>query len=240
MTNKNAIAGKNVETLFCNSVGDHQSVIEILKKSFGIDGRYLHSMKTGIHGEKCDVKMSFADGRNIDANIKAYKPKSMFNQMTRTSLKNFGETVGISENDIEELKTLFLQKAEDTNRPLIPMSLRNKWREIIEERAKKIVKWSLSMHESREILVLYDRDESIIRIYRMSDFLNGISYAVGFTPKGNFLIGSCIQIQRKGGDGNITRVPKTNLAHPSNHVQVKLDIRAFLKLSIPVLAQYSI
>lgn len=240
MTNRNAIAGKNIETLFCNSVGDNDSVIQKIQASFGISARYLNSMKTGIHGEKCDVKMSFADGRNIDANVKAYKPKTMFNQTTRTSLTRFQEVMGISQDDIDELRGLFLLKAQDSNRPLIPMSLRNKWAYIIEERAKKIVKWSLSSHESREILVLYDRVESKMRIYRMSDVLHGISSAVTFTPKGNIIIGACIQLQRKGGDGNVTRVPKDNPTHPSNHIQVKLDIRTFLDLGFPLLAQYSI
>lgn len=240
MTNRNAIAGRNVETLFCNSVGDNQSVIDKIKQEFGIEGRYLKSIKTGIHGEKCDVKMSFADGRNVDANIKAYKPDTMFNQATRTSLTNFQKQTGLSDNEKEELRDLFLEKAKNTNRPLVPLSLRNKWSEIIGERAKAIIKWALSSHPSREILVLYDRVDSVMRIYKMSDVIGKAGFNVTFTPRGNFNIGKYLTLQRKGGDGNVTRYPKTDLRHPSNHVQIKMDIRAFLKSEVPLLARYSI
>lgn len=240
MTNRNAFAGKNVESLFCNSVGDNPSVIKALQEAFNIQGRYLKSISTGIHGEKCDIKMSFADGRNIDANIKGYKPKTMFNQATRTTLSKFQEVTGISDTDIAELQDLFSKKAEESNRPLIPMSLRNKWREIIEEKGKKIVKWSLSSHPTREILVLYDRIDSVMRIYKMAYVLEHIKNDVSYTPRGNIVIGSCIQLQRKGGDGNVKTHPKTDIRHPSNHIQVKLDIRTFLSMNVPLLAQYSI
>lgn len=240
MTNRNSIAGKNVETLFCNSIGDNESVTSSIQAAFNLEGRYLKSIKTGIHGEKCDVKMSFADGRNVDANIKAYKPKVMFNQATRTSVKNFSEQMGLSDDEGKELTYLFLEKAKDTNRPLIPMGLRNKWSEIIGEKAQQIIKWSLSSHPSREILVLYDRTESIMRLYKMSDVLSHAGSITSFTPKGNIKLGKYMALQRKGGDGNVTRYLKTELKHPSNDVQIKLDIKAFLKADVPLLARYSI
>lgn len=240
MTNRNAIAGRNVETLFCNSVGDNVSVIGKLKEAFGIDGRYLNSIKTGIHGEKCDVKMSFADGRNIDANIKAYKPDAMFNQATRTTLSKFKEQIGLTDDEANELTDLFLEKAKGTNRPLIPMSLKTKWQSIFEENSKKVIKWSLSSHPSREVLVLYDRTESVMRIYKMSDVIDKAGSNVTFTPRGNIYIGKFMVFQRKGGDGNVTRYPKTDLRHPSNNVQIKLDVKKFLEADVPLLARYTI
>lgn len=240
MTNRNSIAGKNVETLFCNSIGDNQGVINSIQEAFDLEGRYLKSIKTGIHGEKCDVKMSFADGRNVDANIKAYKPDAMFNQATRTTLVNFKEKIGLTEKEADELTYLFLEKAKGTNRPLIPMSLRNKWGEIIGDKLQKIVKWSLSSHPSREILVLYDRVESIMRLYKMTDVLIHAGSTVTFTPRGNIQLGNYMVLQRKGGDGNVTRYLKTELKHPSNDVQIKLDIKKFLEADLPLLARYSI
>jgi len=89
--NRNAYVGMNVESLFKNSIGDNPNVVDILKKEFNIEGRYLSSIKSGIHGEKADVKMSFACGHNIDVNIKSYKQDSAFNQLTRTSVKSFSK-----------------------------------------------------------------------------------------------------------------------------------------------------
>jgi len=87
--NRNAFIGQNVETLFKNSIGDHPLAIQAIQEKFKIDGVFQSAMKTGIHGEKVDVKLGFACGHNIDANIKAFKEESGFNQLTRTSVSHF-------------------------------------------------------------------------------------------------------------------------------------------------------
>ena len=85
--NRNAFIGRNVEILFKNSVGDNPSVIKKLQEIFTIEGRFLQAISTGMQNEKADVKLEFADGRNIDANVKAFKESSVsYNQLTRTSL----------------------------------------------------------------------------------------------------------------------------------------------------------
>lgn len=164
----------------------------------------------------------------MDANVKGYRVG--FNQVARTKLDNFCKTFEIEKQYASDLKKLFRLKAENTNRPLIPLSERNKWREIFEPIAKKIVKTSISSHPSREILVLYDRGDSVMSIWRMSEVLKKLDYSVDYTPRGNIKIGECFQLQRKGGDGNVKTVPKTHPKHPSNDMQVKMNIKAFLEL----------
>ena len=227
--NRNAFAGSNIEKLFCNSVGDHPSVTKAIQDNFGIDAAYVNSVSTGIHGEKCDVKMSFG-GRNVDANIKGYRSDSaMFNQATRMSLEKFGQVFNIKDQHISELRDLFRLKAENSREELIPPTQRDKWREILKPHAKEIIKYSMSSHPSREILVLHDRTECVMRIYKMSDILRKLDYGISYTPRGNIKIGDCFQLQRKGGDGNVRKFPKTNPRHPSNDIQIKMDIRQFLK-----------
>ena len=238
--NRNAFAGRNIEKLFCNSIGDQPRVIKAIKNEFGLTTPYLASISTGIHGEKCDAKMSFADGRNIDVNLKGHK-KAGFNQATRTKLNNFCRTFGIPSQYALDLEELFRLKAETSTRPLIPSSERNKWREILEPVAKKIVRESISSHPSREILVLYDREDSIMRIWRMSEVLEKLDYSVDYTPRGNIKIGECFQLQRKGGDGNVKTIPKIDPKHPSNDVQIKMDIKRFLRLeNLKPFAEYQI
>ena len=72
MTNTNAAAGKEAEKLFRDSIADHPNVIEALRNAYKIQGNFSSTMLTGT-GEKCDVKIGFSCGRNIDASIKAYK-----------------------------------------------------------------------------------------------------------------------------------------------------------------------
>ena len=132
-------------------------------------------------------------------------------------------------NIFSELRELFKLKAENSREELIPSSQRNKWRDILAPHAKAIIKYSMSNHPSREILVLHDRTECMMRIYKMSDILKKLDYGISYTPHGNIKIGDCFQLQRKGGDGNVRQYPKTDPRHPSNNVQIKMDIKGFLK-----------
>lgn len=226
--NRNAIAGRNVETLFEMSIGDHPYTIEKIKKAFNIEGPFLKAITSGLEGLKADVKLSFAGGKNIDVNIKAYKPKTMFNQCTRSTLDKFGIKFNIDKDYIKELKESFIRKAENTNKPLIDLRKQELWRQRLEPLAKKIIKWSISSYPAREILVLYDRTANKMQIYKMSFILSKLAYEVSYTPRGNIKLGDCFQLQRKGGDGNIKTYPKNDLRHPSNNIQVKLDIKSFL------------
>ena len=64
----------------------------------------------------------------------------------------------------------------------------------------------------------------------MRDVLMAIGNDVDFTPRGNIVIGKCVVFQRQGGNGAKVKVPKTDPKHPGNDVQMKLDIKNFLKL----------
>ncbi len=55
--NRNAYIGSNVEALFANSIGDNPRAIKAIQEHFGIQGKFLSAIRTGIHAEKGDVKM---------------------------------------------------------------------------------------------------------------------------------------------------------------------------------------
>ena len=44
--NRNAFAGRNIEKLFCNSVGDHPRVIKTIQKEFDLTTPYMGSIST--------------------------------------------------------------------------------------------------------------------------------------------------------------------------------------------------
>ncbi len=239
--NRNAFAGRNVELLFRNSIENNPAAIQAIQKEFKICSSYRTSIHSGSHGEKCDVKMEFECGRNIDVNIKAYKsPGAMLNQASRSSLSNFGKALNLPPELVKGLQGAFKRKAENPRAfPLIRKEHRGLWEQKLGPFAKQIVKRSLSSHPSREILALFDRGENVMRLYKMSTVLSQLNYEIGWTPKGNIKIGDCFQLQRKGGDGNITTYPKTDPKHPGNNMQVKLDIKSFLENFQPF-AQYSV
>ena len=110
MTNRNAYIGKNVETLFKNSIGDHKDIVEKIRNAFNIEGGFVTAISSGIHNEKVDIKMEFSCGRNVDANVKAYKKTIAYNQLTRTTLANFCNKFNLDCLDL--LQDLFIKKAK--------------------------------------------------------------------------------------------------------------------------------
>ncbi len=70
----------------------------------------MNASTAGIHGEKSDVRLNFASGHFIDANIKAYKQKSGFNQLTRTTISKFCDIFSLNENMKIDLERLVVEK----------------------------------------------------------------------------------------------------------------------------------
>lgn len=226
-SNKNAISGREIEKLFMRTVGKNPNVIEKLKIAFSVDGDFEGALSTGLHNEKCDVKLGFTSGRNMDANVKSYK-NTKFNQATRMSVANFARKFGFSEEEERELLELVLSKTADRKAPLFPGETREKWKLIIQPKAKEIIKDAISSHPAREILVLYDKNERKMKIWKMRTVLTAVGDDVGFTPKGNITLGTCFVLQRKGGNGMRVNVPKDDPKHPGNDIQIKLDVAKFL------------
>ncbi len=225
--NRNAYVGRNIEHLFKNSIGDNPAVVKKIQDSFGIKGRFLRAISTGLHSEKADVKMEFADGHNIDANVKAYKKTAAYNQLTRTSIKHFCEIFGLNCSSL--LERLFIDKAARVSSMLFPPEIQSEIRTHLESKITDIVNWSFSYRQSREILVLYERQESVMRIYLMKDVLRHIGLDFNFTDRGNIAIGKYIVFQRKGGNGiHAQNIQKTDIAHPGNNVQLKLRMNPFV------------
>ena len=238
--NRNAYVGRNVEQLFKNSIGDNMDVVKKIQECFSIKSRFLKAISTGIHSEKADVKMEFADGHNIDANIKAYKKTTGYNQLTRTSIKNFCNKFDLDCQSL--LETLFINKAANVSSMTFPADKQDEIRKILEPKIQEIVDWSFSYKSSREILVLYERQDSIMRIYSMKEVLKNIGIEFSFTEKGNIAIGKYIIFQRKGGNGiHAKDIKKTDIVHPGNNVQMKLKMNPFVAgMTAFEIASYSI
>lgn len=227
--NRNAYIGQDVEMLFKNSIGDQPHIIKSIQEKFKIAGSFITAISTGVHNEKVDVKMEFSGGRNIDANIKAFK--AGLNQLTRATLENFCKKFNL---DCQEwLGNLLIEKAKKgiLKRDLFPENDREKAILIFKPIIEEIVEWSLSSTKSREILVLYDRQNSIMYLYSMKDILKNLKYNISFTANGgNLLIGNLITFKRKGGNGKLCRDKlKTDLAHPGNNIQLQLKTSQFVQ-----------
>ncbi|MCC8407146.1 MAG: hypothetical protein LN560_06160 [Rickettsia endosymbiont of Sceptobius lativentris] len=124
---------------------------------------------------------------------------------------------------------MIINKSRNIKSNLIPFEEQERVLLIFQPIAKEMVKWSFSNETARELLVLYQREEKLMRIYVMKDVLKALNYDIIFTNKGNIIIGNYIVIQRKGGNGSLSKtIPKDSIKHPGNNIQLKLKIKDFV------------
>lgn len=241
MTTTNASIGRKGEEVFRDSLRTHPRVIEILKDTYGIQGEFSTTMLTGT-GQKCDVKIGFDCGRNIDASIKTYKDEAGYNQLTRLTVDNFAIRYSLSDDVREELRELILEKSRVSNRiPLFPKDRQKTFKAAFKPSCEKIIKESFSDVPGREILVLFNRTKRTMQIWRMTDVVRKIPKTLGYTQGGNMILGGCIALQRKGGNGKSVIMDKTSPQHPGNQVQIKLHIKKFIDFHHQrMLAEYQV
>jgi len=218
----NAEKGKETELMIKNSICKQLQIINILKEKFKIKGKLDNTSRSGIYGDKADVRISFDCGHYIDVNVKGYQIG--FNQLVRTSISNFCKYFELSESDKLDLERIIQEKAKNTKKELFTEKDWEKWSDFFKKNIEKLLKWAFSENPSREILVLYDKKTFAVKIYSMKDVLRELSKQKIEKTKGGFNLGKNISFQRKGGDGNVKTYPKTDLRHPSNNIQIKLKI----------------
>lgn len=227
MSNRNAYLGKDAELLFKNSIGNHSDIIDRIIDVFKIKGKFSQAINVGIYAEKADVKMNFSCGNNVDISIKAYKQAVAYNQLTRASINKFCKIFNL--DCLDYLQNLVISKSRNVKSNLIPFEEQEKILSIFQPIAKEIVKWSFSNETTKELLVLYQREKNLMRIYVMKDILKTLKYDIIFTDKDNIIIGDYIVIQRKGGNGSLSKtIPKDSIKHPGNNIQLKLKIKDFV------------
>ena len=199
-------------------------------------------MRTSTGG-KCDVKLGFTCGRNIDVSIKAYTG-SGFNQITRWSVDNFAQHFGVPDSPKEKLRSLILRKSHDPYKIcLFPSEDQGRFQSIIQPLISKIIRLAFSETPGREIFVLFSRDESIMRIWKMRDVINSISKTLDYNSNGNMMIGGCVLFHRKGGNGDHVpaHILKTSAEHPGNDIGISLRVDKFINLHhAKMLTQYQI
>ncbi len=127
MTNEtNAFAGRNIKTLFWNSIDDHAEIIDDIKKALGIDEKAKFVRADRIENEKgkADVAILFSGNRAVYANIKSYA--AGFNQATRMSLHKFINVFALGNEVADMLHDRILAKAKDIATPFISEEVQRK------------------------------------------------------------------------------------------------------------------
>ena len=231
MKNTNFVTGTKVEVLFSQNISERPDVIDLLRTEYSIDEDFIDATVVGGRG-KCDVRIIFGSEANIDASIKTNTADSYYNQLTRLTVDNFAKYFALSDSEREDLRDLVMAKCRNPRDLMFPVSERKKFERLIEPLIDSILKESFSDNPSSEILVLFNRDEGIFRIWKMEDVLDEISHTISYSKQGgNMVIGGCVYLQRKGGNGEYAaHIDRMSPEHPGNQVQTKIHIRHFIEL----------
>lgn len=177
---------------------------------------------TGV--QKGDVELRFSNGTKIEASVK--KSTVDFSQLDRRWLSSLVSSINVP-NDIaskiqEGLDSMRLKQGEQQQ--LILSKYKNDIVEFFQNNIEIFMNEMFTRQNSKvSLFVVYNPDTMTWYLLHMSDVLTFAStQIVDVSNKGVLKFGDFITMQRKGGDGNVTRVPKSDPTHPSNQLQVKI------------------
>ena len=240
MTNQNAHRGTYFEDLFCREIDkDPQHIREIIEafSEFVPENEKIELVeREGQYGEKSDVFIRTTGGHNFKASIKSFKGTG-FNQVTRMKIETFVARFGFSDNFKQVLEKSTIRKAKNS---------RTNWisredtgfilSELNHSKAFNILKDSLLGENFPKLFVLIKSDTQIISVYKMEELLEFLrkSINVEITSRGVISLHSCFTIQRKGGNGKHEKLPKDDLDHGGNNIQIKMKCQALSKLLDPI------
>lgn len=229
MKNENAKEGTKAEYLIKDTVIKQKIIINKLKETFNIDGDIIESEVVGTKGNKADIELKFSDNKKLYISVKSYG-NMKFNQLTRASVANFCKIFNISEKE-KELSDIIVNKSKNTSDYLFSKEQQKVWRPIFKKLLKNILQWSFSNNKNKELLALYDKNNSNVKLYLMKTVLKILNADDITFTKGGFDIKDCVSFQRKGGNGvGAKHIPKDDIKHPGNNIQIKLKISKFIDI----------
>lgn len=219
---KTAKSGFTSEERFIDLVNNNQDFSNAIKKFIGLDSNALLSAQDIKGTEKGDVLLSYLDD-SIKVSIK--KSTANFSQLDRRWLTNLKDAINMPQNIFEFLSEgLDSMRLNKPNKMLIQPQYSDKISEYFTRNLEPFLNEVFTRNDEKvKYFVVYNPDVATWYLYNMKEIIDFVSEAtVSVTSKGVLRIGDYISVQRKGGDGNYTKVPKDHPLHPSNQLQTKI------------------
>lgn len=223
---KTAKSGYKAEELFANLVNNSSDFNSAIKDFLNLNEDINLSAEVLKGVQKGDVKLFINNEEELqEIEVSIKKSTADFSQLDRRWLSSLKSALNVPDdicNKIQEgLDSMRLKTGEKR------LILTKYESDIIEYFQNNISTFLDEMFTRQNsivsILVIYDPKSMNWYILNMNDVLNfTANQIVSVSSKGVLKFGEFITMQRKGGDGNFTKVPKTDPAHPSNQLQVKL------------------
>lgn len=218
-----AKSGFNTELRFAELINKNPQFSKAVKEFLNLDSyTELSAIVLGTR-DKGDVEIRSDEIVN-KASIK--KSSANFSQLDRRWLSNLSECLNMPEDIYsyisEGLDSMRL-KTGDFQRLILPC-YENSVKQYFEENKLPFLNEVFTRNDnSVTLFVVFDSNTKTWYLCNMNDVISYVaSQEISVSSRGVLKFGDCLTIQRKGGDGNVKTVPKTDPSHPSNQLQVKI------------------
>lgn len=174
--------------------------------------------------QKGDVKLTISHRTSLEASVKS--TKANFSQLDRrwlsSLISSMNVPVDISSKLNEGLDSMRLKQG--AYQRLILPKYENDIIEYFQDNIKDFMNEMFTRQDDTvKLFVVYDNKNIVWYLLNMKDVIDFMSTkTVSVSNKGVLKFGDCVTMQRKGGDGNVTRVSKTDPTHPGNQLQIKV------------------
>lgn len=219
-----AKSGYKTEDLFSSLINENTKFNNAVKTFLNINCNVDLFAETLKGVQKGDVELSLSTGKNVQASVKS--TKANFSQLDRRWLSSLISALNVPDNVSYKLKEgldSMRLKQGDYQRLILPkyeVNLINYFQNNIKDFMNEMF---TRQNQVVQLFVVYDNINVVWYLLNMSDVLDFMStQIVSVSNKGVLKFGDCVTMQRKGGDGNVTRVPKTDPTHPGNQLQIKV------------------
>lgn len=189
--------------------------------------------------QKGDVELTLSDNTKIQASIK--KSTADFSQLDRRWLSSLSSAINVPSDITDKIQAGLdsIRLKKGTHQQLILPEYKDDIVNYFKNNINTFMDEMFTRQNANvSLFVVFNADIATWYLLHMSDVLKYASeQTVSVSNKGVLKFGDCISLQRKGGDGNYKKVPKTDSSHPSNQIQTKIKPLKIVKSLHPMIIQ---
>lgn len=236
MSGIGAKRGFSRETLFSELINNDNKFRANLEHSFyqlGIfDGEIISAedVKSSCKSDvKIYVKDKFGYKGELGCSLKA--AEANFNQIDRRWLSDWADVLDMPALVKDMIQSSLDRKITNSRAVFILPEQKSTVLPYLKSVNELIFKELFTREdENLKVFVTYDEVEKKWYVSKVDDIIQSLKQEqFTTTSKGVIKIGESLSLQRKGGDGNITNIPKSSPLHPSNQLQFKIKPLTIIK-----------
>lgn len=236
MSSEGAKRGFKRETLFVNLIKNNAEFRKNVEKALSqldiCEGEIV-SASDVKRTRKADVKLQLNDslGRSEELGCSLKAAEANFNQLDRRWLSDWAVLLHMPEEVKGMIQSSLNRKSRNSREIFILPEQESTVLSFLQSKKEIIFKELFTREdENLKAFVAYDEKNHTWYVSKVDDIIERLKKEpFSRTNRGVVNIGDCLSLQRKGGDGNITRVSKDHPQHPSNQLQFKIKPLSIIK-----------